>query len=68
MHKSSGLIEQKIKSIEEITSKYLLPDQSNWDILLPFVIYNLNCNINVNTKYSPYEIVFGFYSIQIIVR
>lgn len=58
-HHSSGKVERFNRSLEEHLSKIIDKDQDNWDILLPIATYNLNCNINTTTQYSPHFLVFG---------
>ncbi len=59
VHHSSGLVERTNRSLEEIISKYLDPTQDDWDIILPYATYNLNCNFSLSTGHSPYSLVFG---------
>lgn len=58
-HHSSGKVERFNRSLEEILSKIIDTNQDNWDILLPIATYNLNCNINTATQYSPHFMVYG---------
>ncbi len=58
-HRSSGKVERTNRSVEESLSKIIDKNQDNWDLLLPIVTYNHNCNISKATKHSPHYLVDG---------
>ncbi len=56
---SNGRAERYIKSITEILRTMVNDKGSDWDILLPHVIFHLNCAVNTAHNHSPYYLLHG---------
>ena len=56
---TNGLAESQCKEIINMLAHYVNDYQDDWDKWLNFVIWNHNTAINTETKFSPYNIIYG---------
>lgn len=56
---SDGQTERMNRLVQQVLRNYIMPDQSNWDILLPSVQFAINRAYNESTGASPFELVLG---------
>ena len=56
---SDGLVERLNKTLATMLSNFVNANQSDWDILLPYVMMAYRGSVQSSTKYTPYEAVMG---------
>lgn len=61
-HQSNGLVERVIRTIRDMITTSLKGgcQEKNWHDLLPRIEYSINATQQSSTKFSPFEIVFGY--------
>ena len=59
IHHSLGLCEQTHRTLAERMTPYFKKG-IQWDTMLPEITFSFNISPNDSTKYSPYEVVYGF--------
>ena len=59
IHHCLGLCERTHRTIAERLTPYFKKDKQ-WDEILQAVTFSFNVSPNASTKYSPYEVVYGF--------
>jgi len=57
---TNGLTERFNRTLEEMLSKFVNPQLSNWDELLPSALFAYNTSVHSSTGYSPFEMIHGF--------
>jgi len=57
---TNGLTERFNRTIQEVLSKFVNPEQSNWDDLLQASVFAYNTSIHSSTGFTPFEMVHGF--------
>ena len=58
MHHCLGACERPHRTLAERITPYI-EKGSNWEDVLPGIIFSMNSTPNASSKYSPFEIVFG---------
>ena len=56
---ANGSIEGKNRTIKDMISLFVNRFATNWDILLPMVLWSYNITINSATGYSPFRVLYG---------
>jgi hypothetical protein len=59
LHHCLGLCERTHGALAERMTPYVKKG-IQWDIMLPAITFSFNISPNDSTKYSPYEVVYGF--------
>lgn len=61
-HQSNGLVERVIRTIRDMITTSLKGgcDERNWHELLPRIEFSINATQQSSTKFSPFEIVYGY--------
>lgn len=57
---SQGQLERSHSTLKDYLKHYINCQQTDWDSWLPTAIFSYNTAIHATTKYSPYELMFGF--------
>lgn len=57
---TNGLTERFNRTIQELLSKFVNPQQTNWDELLPATVFAYNRSIHSSTGYTPFEMIHGY--------
>jgi len=57
---TNALTERFNRTIQEVLSKFVNPEQSNWDDLLQASVFAYNTSIHSSTGFTPFEMVHGF--------
>lgn len=57
--KSDGLVERFNRTLEDMISKYVQPNQKNWDEVLPLVMLAYRSSVHQTTGYSPAKLNLG---------
>ena len=57
---TDGQTERMNRTIQQVMRFYVLPNQTNWDLLVPTVQFALNSHYNQATKASAFQIVLGY--------
>jgi len=57
---TNGLTERFNRTIQEVLSKFVNPQQSNWDELLQATVFAYNTSIHSSTGFTPFEMVHGY--------
>lgn len=56
---SNGMIERFNRTLLSMLSHFVEDNQSNWDILLPYVMMAYRSSVHASTGFTPYKVVFG---------
>lgn len=56
---TNGLTERFNRTLGDMLSMYIASDQSNWDVVLPFVTYAYNTATQSTTGFSPFFLLYG---------
>lgn len=56
---TNGLTEKLNHTLASMISMYINEDQSNWDVILPYVTYAYNTARQATTGYSPYFLLYA---------
>lgn len=56
----NGQSERTNQIVLNLLSKFSYEEPNRWDIFLPFVISQINTSTQITTRFSPFEVVFGF--------
>lgn len=56
---SDGLIERFNRTLLAMLSLFVEANQSNWDVLLPYVMMAYRSSVHASTGFSPYKVLFG---------
>lgn len=59
IHHCLGLCERTHRTLAERLTPYVKKG-TQWDTILPAITFSFNISPNDSTKYSPYEVVYGF--------
>lgn len=61
-HQSNGLVERVIRTVRDMTTTSLKGGcaERNWHELLPRIEFSINATQQSSTKFSPFEVVFGY--------
>jgi len=57
---TNGLTERFNRTIQQVLSKFVNPEQTNWDDLLQPSVFAYNTSIHSSTGFSPFEMVHGY--------
>jgi hypothetical protein len=57
---TDGQTERMNRTIQQVLRFYVLPNQTNWDLLLPAVQFALNSSHNQASNASAFQIVLGY--------
>ncbi|XP_056001857.1 uncharacterized protein LOC130048813 [Ostrea edulis] len=57
--KSDGLVERFNRTLEDMISKYVQPNQRNWDEVLPLMMLAYKSSVHDTTGYSPAKLNLG---------
>lgn len=57
---SNGALERSHSTFKEYLRNYINPQRDDWDSWIPFGIFTYNTTPHTATKYSPYELLYGF--------
>ena len=57
---TNGLTERFNRTIQEVLSKFVNTQQTNWDELLQPSIFAYNTSIHSSTGFSPFEMIHGY--------
>lgn len=57
---SNGALERSHKTLKEYLRNYVNKNLNDWDNHIPFAIFMYNTTPHTSTKYSPFELMFGF--------
>lgn len=57
--KSDGLVERFNRTLEDMISKYVQPNQKNWDEVLPLLMLAYRSSVHQTTGYSPAKLNLG---------
>ena len=55
-----GQSERAVQTIKRMLTAYINDNQNNWDESLQQLVYAYNTSVHQSTKFSPFEITFGF--------
>lgn len=64
----NGLTERFNKTLCDIISMYVSPDQKDWDELVPFAVYAYNTSKQISTGETPFRLMFARDPVSPIVR
>lgn len=56
---TNGLAERFNRTLGDMIAKYVAPDHSNWDSVLPFVTFAYNTAVQTTTGFSPFFLLYG---------
>lgn len=56
---SDGMIERFNRTLLSMLSLFVEENQSNWDVLLPYVMMAYRSSIHSSTGFTPYKVIFG---------
>lgn len=56
---TNGQVERFNATFAAQLAKYCGPDQNDWDLYLPSIVYAYNTSVHSTTKLTPYELAFG---------
>ena len=56
---SDGLVERFNRTLTTMLSNFVNSNQSDWDVILPYVMMAYRSSVQSSTKFTPYEAVFG---------
>ena len=56
---SDGMIERFNRTLGSMLSLFVDDNQSNWDILLPYVMMAYRSSVHSSTGFTPYKVLFG---------
>uniref|UniRef100_A0A3B3QC10 Gypsy retrotransposon integrase-like protein 1 n=1 Tax=Paramormyrops kingsleyae TaxID=1676925 RepID=A0A3B3QC10_9TELE len=56
---SDGLVERFNRTLATMLSLFVNHNQSNWDILLPFVMMAYRSSVHASTGFTPYKVLFA---------
>lgn len=56
---SNGQVERGNRTIAEFLRHYIKKDQTDWDVYLPYGMFNYNTSPHTSTNYSPAELLYG---------
>lgn len=56
---SDGLVERLNRTLTTMLSKFVNPNQLDWDLVLPYVMMAYRRSVQSSTKFTPYEAMFG---------
>ena len=59
---SNGGLERSHRVLAEYLRHYVREDQTNWDVWIPYAVYNYNTTVHSSTQFTPFELVYGFKS------
>ena len=59
---SNGGLERSHRVLAEYLRHYVSEDQTNWDEWVPYAVYVYNITVHSTTKFTPFELVYGFKS------
>jgi hypothetical protein len=59
---SNGGLKRSHKVLAEYLRHYVSADQANWDQYVPYAVYVYNTTVHSGTKFTPFELVYGFKS------
>lgn len=57
---SNGALERTHHTLTQYLRHYINNQQSNWDEWIPMATFSFNTSVHSSTKFTPYELVFGF--------
>ena len=57
---TNGLTERFNRTLEEMLSKFVNTQLSNWDDLLQAAVFAYNTSVHSSTGFTPFEMVHGF--------
>lgn len=57
---SNGALERSHSTFKEYLRNYINPERDDWDSWIPFGIFTYNTTPHTATKYTPYELLYGF--------
>lgn len=57
---TNGALERTHRTFKEFLRNYVNDDLNNWDDLIQYGVYVFNTTPHTATKYSPYELLYGF--------
>lgn len=57
--KSDGLVERFNRTLEDMISKYVQPNQKDWDEVLPLLMLAYRSSVHQTTGYSPAKLNLG---------
>lgn len=57
---TNGALEKNHCTFKEYLRNYINPERDDWDSWIPFGIYTYNTTPHTATKYTPYELLYGF--------
>lgn len=57
---SNGSLERSHSTFKEYLRNYINPERDDWDSWIPFGIFTYNTTPHTATKYTPYELLYGF--------
>lgn len=57
---SNGALERTHGTITDYLRHYVSGSQTDWDTWLDFATFSFNTTIHTSTKFTPYELIFGF--------
>lgn len=56
---SQGLVEKSNSTLTDCMSMYAATNLKNWDVLLPHIVFAVNCSIQETTQESPFYLLYG---------
>ena len=56
---ANGLVERLNRTIGQALSTWIAEDRTNWDDLLPWILYYYRLSKHASTLKSPFEVVIG---------
>lgn len=60
---SNGALERSHRTLAEYLRSYLNIDKLTWDEWIPYAMFTYNTSIHNTTKFTPFELIFGFEAI-----
>ena len=59
VHHTLGAVERSHLTLAERLTPHTAGHRSNWEDILPAIVFSMNNSVNTSTAYSPHEIIFG---------
>jgi hypothetical protein len=56
---ADGLSERLVRTAKQMLACFVNDNQSDWDVLLPFLSFAYNTSLHASTLHTPFEMTFG---------
>lgn len=57
---TNGSLERSHRTLAEYLRQFVIKDALEWDMWLPYAFLAYNTSVHASTRYTPYQLLFGF--------